>query len=399
MRLLYLQQLLVLPQCPGNPRCFEFARYWTQAGHEVHFVSSTAGIPRNHPVWRDKQTDGSYLYEGIYFHFFPIDYNHLWSFSKRIQSFYRFYRAVWSQSSHWQGFDRLIAYSAPLSVGELGRRLSQYLDIPFVFEVADVWPDVPIEMGIIPRGPWRAWLHRRTLKIYAQAGAIAAFSEGMKKQILQHGVAPERIHVIHNGTNFAQFSNRERSPSANDKIRLIYTGTIGIANHITQIAQAAKQLWEEGEDQIEFIIIGSGNDAPQLKAFLEQHSLPNFSWKPQVSKEEALKALHRADIGLSSFAPFPVLEANSATKFYDYLAAGLPLIINYQGWQAEYLMQYQCGLSSPQGDSQAFLTNIKKLAEDQALRTQMGLNAQKLAKAKFDRAQLAQRMLALIIEQ
>ncbi len=398
MRLLYLQQLLVLPQCPGNPRCFEFARYWTEAGHEVHFVSSTAGIPRNHPVWRDKQADGSYLYEGIYIHFFPIDYNHLWSFSKRVQAFYRFYRAVWSQSSHWQGYDRLIAYSAPLSVGELGRRLGQYLDIPFVFEVADVWPDVPIEMGIIPKGPWRSWLHRRTLKIYAQAKAIAAFSEGMKTQILQHGVAPEKVHVIHNGTNFGALSLRERSAVSDGKVRLIYTGTIGIANQLTQLAQAAKVLWEEGEDTVEFIIIGSGNDAPQLQAFLAQNTLPNFKWQAQVSKEEALAALAGADIGLSCFAPFPVLEANSATKFYDYLAAGLPLIINYQGWQADYLSQYHCGLSSPQGDIQALVDNIKTLVKDKALRKQMGINAYQLAKAKFDRAELAQKMLDLVIQ-
>ncbi|MEM6344190.1 MAG: glycosyltransferase family 4 protein [Bacteroidota bacterium] len=398
MRLLYLQQLLVLPHCPGNPRCFEFARYWTEAGHEVHFVSSTAGIPLNHPVWRNKQADGSYLYEGIYIHFFPIEYHHLWSFRRRMQAFYRFYRAVWSQSSHWHGFDRLLAYSAPLSVGELGRRLSQLLEIPFVFEVADVWPDVPIGMGIIPRGPWRSWLHRRTLKIYAEAKAIAAFSEGMKKQILQHGVAPQKIHVIHNGTNLTGVSLRERSSSTSEKIRLIYTGTIGIANQLTQLAQAAKILWQEGEENIEFIIIGSGNDAPNLQSFLAQNPLPNFNWQPQVSKEEALAALAEADIGLSCFAPFPVLEANSATKFYDYLAAGLPLIINHRGWQATYLAKYQCGLSSAQGDLPALVANIKTLTKDKALRKQMGLNARKLAKAQFDRAVLSQKMLDLVIK-
>lgn len=396
MRLLYLQQLLVLPHCPGNPRCFEFARYWTQAGHEVHFVSSTAGIPKRHPVWRDKQADGSYLYQGIYFHFFPVDYHHLWSFRRRIQAFYQFYRAVWSQSSHWQTFDRLIAYSAPLSVGELGRKLSQYLDIPFIFEVADVWPDVPIEMGIIPPGPWRGWLHRRTRKIYAQARAIAAFSEGMKNQILQHEVPDHKLHVIHNGTNLALVSPRERSIS--EKVRLIYTGTIGIANDLTQIAQAAKILWEEGEHQIEFIIIGAGNAASDLEAFLEQNPLPNFHWQAQVRKEEALAALHTADIGLSCFAPFPVLEANSATKFYDYLAAGLPLIINHQGWQADYLERYNCGLSAPQADLMALVANIKQLAHDPALRAKMGLNGQKLARERFDRSRLAQKMLDLIIE-
>lgn len=394
MRLLYLQQLLVLPHCPGNPRCFEFALQWTQAGHEVHFVSSTAGIPSDHPVWQSRQVDGSYLYQGVYIHFIQLDYDHLWSFRRRIGAFARFYRTLWSIRQQWQGFDRLIAYSAPLTVGDLGRRLSQYLDIPFVFEVADVWPDVPIEMGIIPPGPWRDWLHRRTRKIYASAQAICAFSEGMQTQILRHGVEPAKVYVIHNGANINQVLPQKSVP--HDKIRLIYTGTIGVANDITQLAKAAHHLWQEGHDQLEFIIIGSGNDAPKLQAYLEAHPLPNFHWRPKVSKEEAVAALASADIGLSCFAPYPVLEANSATKFFDYLAAGLPLIINYQGWQADYLDQYQSGLSSPQGDIQALADNIKQLADNPALRATMGQNARRLAVERFDRSRLAQKMLSII---
>ncbi|MEL6654414.1 MAG: glycosyltransferase family 4 protein [Bacteroidota bacterium] len=394
MRLLYLQQLLVLPHCPGNPRCFEFARHWTRQGNEVHFISSTAGIPADHPVWQYQLADGSYRYQGVYIHFVDLDYHHLWSFRKRIRAFLTFYRRVWAQREQWQGFDAIIAYTAPLTVGDLGRRMSQSLGIPFLYEVADVWPDVPIGMGVIPAGPWRGWLLRRTRNIYQQADTIVAFSEGMKTQICQHKVSPDKVHVIHNGATIVEAPSRERSASG---LRLIYTGTIGLANDVSQIALAAKRIQELGRQDIQFRIIGSGNDEARLKVLLKKLELQNLRWTPRVSKEQAYDALSEAEVGISCFASYPVLEANSATKFYDYLLAAMPVLINHQGWQAEYLANHHCGLSSEQGDLEAFVKNILYLADHPQERKQMGQNARKLAISHFDRYRLSDRMLQLLL--
>jgi glycosyltransferase involved in cell wall biosynthesis len=108
--------------------------------------------------------------------------------------------------------------------------------------------------------------------------------------------------------------------------------------------------------------------------------------------------LARADAGLVSFAPFPVLEANAATKFYDYLAAGLPVVINYGGWQAEWLAKHDCGLSAPQGDEGALATQLARLISDASLRQQMGERGRAVARQHFDRRQLAGEMLAAMLK-
>jgi glycosyltransferase involved in cell wall biosynthesis len=103
--------------------------------------------------------------------------------------------------------------------------------------------------------------------------------------------------------------------------------------------------------------------------------------------------LAEADAGVVTFAPFPVLEANSANKYYDYLASGLPVVITYQGWQARYLREWECGLSSEMKDLQTFADNFIHLLNNPQLRRQMGENGRKLAAEKFDRSKLAAELL------
>lgn len=388
MRILYLQQLLVLPQSPGNARCVEFAIQWAAQGHEVHFISSTAGVPPNHPLLLSPP-------DGLHFHLLPVVYDHQMPFSRRVRSFLQFFRQALQKGKGIGGFDVVLAYSAPLSVGELGRRLARFHGIPFVFEIADVWPDVPIEMGIIPPGPWRSWIYRLTNRIYTAASQITVFSEGMQAQVLRNGVAPGKVQVIHNGVQTQKNPFLERP--TREKVTVIYTGTMGKANDLTQLVRLAENAEKAGRTDIEFVIVGRGNDEARVRKLVDQLNLSNLQLLPQVSQEEAVQLQARANIGFSSFAPYPVLEANSATKFFDYLASGLPVLLNYQGWQADYLERYQCGLSAPQGDPEQLLQQLLKMVDNPELRRQMGKNGRLLAEACFDRKQLADKMLQLLL--
>jgi glycosyltransferase involved in cell wall biosynthesis len=108
-------------------------------------------------------------------------------------------------------------------------------------------------------------------------------------------------------------------------------------------------------------------------------------------------ALQQADIALSSFAPFPVLEANSANKFYDYLAMGLPVALNYGGWQGQFVQENGCGVWAPQGDWAGWVQALVPLLEQPVLRREMGARARQAAVQHFDRAQLAEAYLDLLL--
>lgn len=391
MHILYLQQLLVLPGSPGNDRCFDFAKRYVAAGHQVTFISSEAAFPPESPYKGKKHFE----LEGISVHVLPVAYSHMMSFRRRAQSFISFYRKALRIGKSLKGIDLVLAYSAPLSVGQLGAKLAHHHQCPFVFEVADVWPDVPIGMGIISQNWLGNFLLRRADKIYAAADTICCFSEGMKDQICAHQIPQNKVHVVHNGAATDQINFVKRNPDPN-KVEVIYAGTTGVANDLSQLIQAAKILEDQGHTQLHFTLLGKGNDYPNVKATADQLKVKNLTFLDTLPRDQVAGFLAKADIGIVSFAPHPVLEANSATKFYDYLASGLPIVLNYEGWQADYLYQHQCGLFSPQGNILAFAQNILKLAQEPELRQQFAQRGRQLAEQKFDRALLAQKMLDLM---
>ena len=76
-------------------------------------------------------------------------------------------------------------------------------------------------------------------------------------------------------------------------------------------------------------------------------------------------------------------------KFFDYLAAGLPVLINYPGWLADLVEQHGCGYAIPPGAPAAFADALEHAAANADALAEMGRRAKALALAKFDRRLLA----------
>ena len=442
MRILYLHQYFCPPGGSGNNRSYELAKSWVEQGHSVTMVTSTAYFPDNHSI-SFRNGVGHLEVDGISVLVIDSPYSHMMPFKRRVRAFLQFYRRAKRVARRFSfpsklPFDLIYASSTPLTVGELGRKLSRKLEIPFVFETVDVWPDVPIGMGILKNRLLINWLNRRTDRLYSESAAVVALSEGMRDQVLSHGVPKDKVHVIHNGTHpesipfVERGGNRMRraglvagagegkslrAESGNEGeeiITAIYTGTVGIANGLDELLKAAKLIQEGGVvahneeetagaeverrhacPEIRFVVLGGGNDLERVKGLAKEWGIRNVEFKARVPKEEVPRIMENADIGVVCFAPYSVLEANSANKFYDYLASGLPVITNYRGWQAGYLEEYECGIATDQGDAKGYAENIVKLALDAELREKMGRNGRKLAENKFDRRVLAGRLLEL----
>ncbi|MEL6132534.1 MAG: glycosyltransferase family 4 protein [Bacteroidota bacterium] len=400
MHLLYLQQLLILPKMAGNTRSWEFTQHWHQQGVEVTLITSSATLKQHPDFPSEPDYPLLWKYQGVDIWVIDVDYDHEMSFPKRIISFLYFMWKVLGLAKALSPPDAVLAYTAPLSVAEMGRRLAYKWKCPFFLEVADVWPEVPIGMGIIRHPLLIRWLRKRTDLIYQAAQHIFAFSPDMKQLIQQTHISPTKITTIFNGTKIPnmseslQFGNASTHP-----VRFIYAGTLGIANGVGQLIQAFHLLEQRGHEHIRLDIVGDGNDAEQVQALAQELGVRQVSFHQRVPRETLNQFWDQADIGLITFAPFPILESNAATKFFDYLAVGLPVIINYGGWQADYLQKFRCGLSSHQGDIEAFARNMLFLSHNPALRRRMGAEGRLLAQRMFDRSKLAHRMLWEISQQ
>jgi glycosyltransferase involved in cell wall biosynthesis len=393
LKILYLHQYYCPQGGLGNDRSAEFAYYWQAAGHSVTVLTSNAYFPPNHIA--HKQAVSEFVTEnGVTVIVLRQAYEQSMNFWQRIRAFWGFYRLLIRHGKKVARPDIIYASSTPPTVAQAGKVLAAYFRCNWIFETVDVWPDVPIGMKIIRNRLLINLLHIWVNGLYHSAKAVIALSEGMKKQILSHGIPDNKIHVIVNGTNTERFCP-PAVPAALPIIAL-YAGSVGKANEVNFLITVAQYINAlPTKQQIQIWIAGFGSQLANLKQAITASKLSNIRIIEAIAKHQMPQLLQRVHIGLITFAPFEVLEANSANKFFDYLAAGLPVIINYRGWQADVLNTYQCGFSAP--STEMFAWRLLELASDKTLRNKMRINARQLAQAHYHRKDLAANALEILL--
>ncbi len=128
-------------------------------------------------------------------------------------------------------------------------------------------------------------------------------------------------------------------------------------------------------------------------------NLDNCVFLKPMAKLELVKLLKAADVGLMLLSNIPEFYyGTSPNKFFDYIAAGIPVLNNYPGWIAENIQEFSCGVVVPPDDPESFADGLIFLADNPNLRISMKKNALKLAKNRFDRTLLAQEFTSFLEE-
>ena len=271
----------------------------------------------------------------------------------------------------------IFATSTPLTIGIPALIMKYLFNMPMIFEVRDMWPDVPIAMGLIKNKAFIKALHKLEIFTYNSSEKIIALSKGMEYEILNKGIKAEKIAVIPNACDIKDFSNTKKIPldkfknNSNTKI-CIYAGTFGIVNNLNYLINIANEI-KNRHYNIKIILIGDGIEKVKLTKKIKERKLTNiiFMIEP-ITKKELIKYIKAADCCISTVLNIPALYNNSANKFFDSLAAGRPIIINHEGWQADTIRTNHLGLALNEDINKsterlnAYLNNIdkKKLEEE-----------------------------------
>ena len=178
-----------------------------------------------------------------------------------------------------------------------------------------------------------------------------------------------------------------------DKLVLLHTGAMGKVNGLDFIIDAAERLKDHSD--IVFVLIGDGNKKPFLESRIKKLGLSNVEILSPVPKEELPEFYAAADIGLVIIGNFPIIEHNSANKFFDSLSAGKPVLLNYSGWQRKILEENKAGFGCDLCNLDEFVEKVLYLNSHTQQVEKMGQNARQLAVKKFDRDDLAKQALEL----
>lgn len=402
MHVAYIHQHFSTTRGATGTRSYEWSQRLLAAGHRVTMICGAyepgdSGTSESaHRRVSESNIDGIRVLR------VAEPYGNRMGFARRVWAFGRFAQTAERLAASLDA-DLVLATSTPLTVGIPGKNGARKLGVPFVFEVRDLWPELPIAMGVI-RNPLLKWyLRRMERNIYRAARHVIALAPGIREGVASTGYPRHRISMIPNGCDLDLFIpsreplSDERFGAAGD-FRLVYAGAHGAANGLDAVLDAAAELKRRGIGGIRFVFIGDGGQRERLMERSRKDGLQDLtSWVRSIPKEELARILPRMDVGLMILRNVPAFyQGTSPNKFFDYLAGGLPVLNNYPGWLAGMIEQNRCGVVVPPDDPAALAEAIVRLRASSAERKEMGLAARSLAEREFSRDVLGSRFVEVL---
>lgn len=395
MKVLYFHQHFVTPRGAGAIRSYAMARKLIERGHQVtmvcgSFTGGNTGLagPYEHGMRRG-------FVDGIDVVELDLAYSNHDGLFKRSLTFLKFaWRSV--VLALREPYDLVFATTTPLTAGIPGIAARWLRGKPFVFEVRDLWPELPRAMGVI-RNPVVLWaMGVLEWSSYRSAHALIGLSPGIVEGIVHRGVPRERVALVPNGCDLDLFA-QEAEPWRPEGVTLtdlmaVFAGTHGMANGLDAVLDAAIELKRRGRQDIKLLLIGQGKLKPALVERAQRDGLDNVVFHDPVNKAKLAGLMAATDLGLQVLANVPAFYyGTSPNKFFDYIAAGLPVLNNYPGWLAEMITEQRCGFAVPPDSPAAFADALEQAAADREALKAMGQRGRALAEVRFDRAKLADR--------
>jgi len=403
VRVLYFHQHFTTLAGAGGIRSYEMARTLVSRGHEVLMV---CGDNDRDPLELPPAPDGRGkrgVVDGIEVIALPVNYSNRQSIARRAAMFLRF--ALHSiRIAGREPHDVLFATSTPLTAALPGimRKLLGAKQ-PFLFEVRDLWPELPRALGM--KNPLLlAGMSALEWLAYRCADTCVGLAPGIVNGIRKRAPRNRRVELVPNGCDLTLFAPGKRAPLSlpgigEDDFVAGFIGAHGNANGLDALLDVAVELKRLGRSKIKLLLVGDGKCKDDLVARAQREELDNCVFRPLMKKMEVATVTASLGCGLQVLANVPAFYyGTSPNKFFDYLSAGLPVINNYPGWLAELIVEHRCGLTVSPANPVAFAEALCWLADQPRLREEMGANARRLAEARFAREELTRRLAEIIEE-
>lgn len=242
--------------------------------------------------------------------------------------------------------------------------LAKLSNAKLVFEIHDLWPLSIIELGglskwhpavlIMKLGEWFA---------YKFANKVVSILPCAYEHVRKFGVRKENFCHIPNGIiispskKLASIKNRLLDEEK-FKLTIAYAGSVGAANNIINLLQAANLLKDY---DIGFLIIGKGPELPNLKEFVLQNNIKNVRFIDPIPKKELFAALSQIDILYIGLQKQPLFKFGiSPNKLYDYMYIGKPIIFAVEAGNNP-VDEAKCGFTVKADNPLELASLIKKI--------------------------------------
>lgn len=394
MVVLYIHQYFVTPIEPGGTRSYWISQELIRRGHQVIMITSTN---KKHPVPCEIDIDG------IHVIYVKNDYSNYMSVPRKLISFLNFVRKAIQTGKRQKKIDMVFATSTPLTIGFVALRLKAINKWPYIFEVRDLWPEFPIQIGAIKNPLLIRALRKFEKYIYKKSEHVIALSPGMRDGVVKAGTPKEKVSMIPNMSKPDKFYPHEKNLDVAkqfgidlDRFNVLHFGSMGRANGLMYIIEAARCLKEKGNDSVNFIFMGEGATEPVIRSQSVQYGLHNVLFLGNHKMDVVSEVVNLCDASITSFLNLPILQTNSPNKLFDSLSAGKPIIVNSAGWTKDLVEKEDCGFYVNPERPEDLVEKILQYKDNKETMERWGKNARKLSIEVYDKDILSSKVADVI---
>jgi glycosyltransferase involved in cell wall biosynthesis len=388
-------------------RAAELSRLWAREGHEITVLTGFPNHPTGvvPPVYR-KQLRRMVVREYLD----GVDVLRTWLLPlpnrrsyERVLNYSSFLFSAAVVGSFLERPDVVIATSPQLLVGLAGWWISRLKAVPFVFEVRDLWPESLAAVGV---GNPNSILHRTLAAVanflYRNADHIVVVTSAFKTYLVEHGqVAEEKISVIENGVNthlFCPHSPSEeirRQIAAEDKFVVSYIGTMGMAQGLETVLDAARILQSRAPN-VRFMLVGEGAEKQALVSRAISMGLDNLTFLDQQDREKVPAFICSSDVCLVMLKKADLFKTVLPSKLLEFMACGRPVLLGVNGEARRIMDDAGAGIFVEPENAEDLADKIVQLAANPGLREVLARNGRAYVVRQFSRQQTASRYITVL---
>lgn len=302
--------------------------------------------------------------------------------------------------------DLLLVSSTPPILGATTALIKKHRNIPFVYDLQDIFPDSLVGTGLAKKGGL-LWKIGRVIEnfTYKHADKIIVISEDFKKNIMAKGVPEDKIVVIYNWVDQNKVVDVPREENKlfdvygldRSKFYITYNGNIGLTQNMDMLLDVAKELQEEYED-IHFVLVGNGAYLDEVRHKVAEQQLGNVHLLPFQPYEDISHVFSLGDASL--VISKPGVGANSVpSKTWSIMSASRPVLANFDENELKTIIENNhCGIFTKAGDKDAFKESILTLYNHRELCKEYGHNGRKFVMNNLTREVGTQKYVDVIKE-
>jgi len=409
VKILYLSQYF--PPEMGAPaaRAAELTYHWAHAGHGVSVLT---GFP-NHPIgvvpqeWRARLRRLTY-HEKLN----NVDVFRTWLWPlpnrkahERMRNYASFFLSAALRGLTLPRPDVIIATSPQLLVALAGWWLSFARQIPFVFEVRDLWPESLTAVGL---GNEDSLLHHTLAAIagflYPRADRIVVVTPAFREHLMKHWRVPEeKIAIVENGVETDLFSPQtpaadltlRRELGAENKFLVCYVGTMGMAHGLETLLDAAGRLQQQ-DASVLFLLVGEGAEKERIKTLAHTRGLVNVRFLDQQPREKIPAFISASDACLVLLKKTDVFKTVIPTKMLEFMSCARPVIVGVDGQAREIVEAAQAGFAIDPENASALAQSIQTLQANRSLGVELGKKGRDYILRNLSRVHTAKKYIEVL---